>query len=439
MYSTNSLISVFTTILIVATFSTIINAAAAPLEPANGNVLLGAWVDSVPQVGDTPAKFNERIGRNASFFQFSEDMPLDFDKPIPIELLQATETNADLYITIYPPRNYNHPYDMITDQAILDLGRQIAGFVLNGQRTFIRLFPEMNGNWNTWGQQPIAYKSAWKRIVTDLRTRMQGHEQDFAVIWAPSVAQTAQYVTGYPFRSTIWREGASNLTEFDELDTNMDGKFDNLDDPYSPYYPGDEWVDWVGASIYYYGVTWPWEHNQPVPSETFDSIMNGYGKYVNLYTEYSIQREKPMFITESGASFHMEIVDSDGKNVSTIDPGIGEVTIKQQFWSQYITNKTYLDAHPKIKAICLFEFSKVEETTLRDFRVSKDGAVLDAFKADLATVDSRYVWAATNNSRDDNNNGNNHQNVSNASRKNMEKIELCWILVVGVTIFLLIV
>jgi hypothetical protein len=34
------------------------------------------------------------------------------------------------------------------------------------------------------------------------------------------------------------------------MDTNGDGVLDNSDDPFTPYYPGDDMVDWVGISVY---------------------------------------------------------------------------------------------------------------------------------------------------------------------------------------------
>ena len=69
---------------------------------------------------------------------------------------------------------------------------------------------------------------------------------------------------GYPFAGglntpftpqsgTLTARTAANATEFAALDTNKDGTFNERDDPYSPYYPGNEFVDWVGSSIYYYG------------------------------------------------------------------------------------------------------------------------------------------------------------------------------------------
>lgn len=44
-----------------------------------------------------------------------------------------------------------------------------------------------------------------------------------------------------------------NTTEATALDTSGDGQLSPLDSPFSPYYPGDEYVDWVGLSVYYKG------------------------------------------------------------------------------------------------------------------------------------------------------------------------------------------
>jgi hypothetical protein len=38
------------------------------------------------------------------------------------------------------------------------------------------------------------------------------------------------------------------------LDTNNDGKIDMSDDPFMPYWPGEEAVDWVGMSVFHFGV-----------------------------------------------------------------------------------------------------------------------------------------------------------------------------------------
>jgi hypothetical protein len=49
-------------------------------------------------------------------------------------------------------------------------------------------------------------------------------------------------VDGYPFPGgTFWKEPGNRLYDR-EVDTNGDGVFDRNDDPFTPFYPGDEWV-----------------------------------------------------------------------------------------------------------------------------------------------------------------------------------------------------
>ena len=45
----------------------------------------------------------------------------------------------------------------------------------------------------------------------------------------------------------------NGTAEWHALDTNDDGWVDMNDDPYTPFYPGDQWVDWVGLNLYHMG------------------------------------------------------------------------------------------------------------------------------------------------------------------------------------------
>jgi hypothetical protein len=121
-----------------------------------------------------------------------------------------------------------------------------------------------------------------------------------------------------------------------------------LDDPYDPFYPGDEYVDWVGLSVYTFGSAFPWSDNIIAPAGKAASIID----YRDFYQKYAVQRNKPFFITETGAAFHVN---------TPLGPGVGELATKQSWWQQYITSNEFLDRYPKIKAICLFEFAKFEE------------------------------------------------------------------------------
>jgi hypothetical protein len=185
------------------------------------------------------------------------------------------------------------------------------------------------------------------------------------MVWSPSSSN------GYPYGGR-----ALSAPDLALLDTNGNGVLDAGDDPYSPYYPGDEFVDWVGTSVYHYGSQWPWLDNVlPLPGQ-FVEFFNSSG----FYQTYAVERSKPVMIAESGATFHVDR-----------PVGVGELPLKQAWWRQYITNATFLQTFPKVKLISLFEFLKVEELTLRDFRMAN--ATVDAFRQDMELVRDFYLFA----------------------------------------------
>lgn len=85
---------------------------------------------------------------------------------------------------------------------------------------------------------------------------------------------------------------AAGSTDFQLMDTNNDGKLDGNDDPYSPFYPGDEYVDWVGMSIYYFGPSYPWKANALPKSGQFESVLNSG----DFYQRFSVEKNKPMMV-----------------------------------------------------------------------------------------------------------------------------------------------
>jgi mannan endo-1,4-beta-mannosidase len=93
-----------------------------------------------------------------------------------------------------------------------------------GGQVIISFAPEMNGNWYSWGwtnSSPASYVAAWRHVVTVFR-----NEGASNVIWLWTVNRISQY-TG----------------------------------PISDYWPGDDYVTWVGYDDYIY-----------LPSETFASV-----------------------------------------------------------------------------------------------------------------------------------------------------------------------
>jgi hypothetical protein len=123
-------------------------------------------------------------------------------------------------------------------------------------------------------------------------------------------------------------------------------------------------------------VRWPWTDNSiPAPGKFVEFLNFG-----NFYNEYSVRRDKPYLVAETGSTFHVEQ-----------PPGPGELAIKQAWWRQFITNSTFLDLYPKVKLISLFEFAKHEELTYRDWRITNKTEILSAFRNDFGLVASRYL------------------------------------------------
>lgn len=233
----------------------------------------------------------------------------------------------------------------------------------------------MNGNWNFWGQQPTRFVALWRRV----HDAIKDEAPQTAMVWAPSSGNGCISFSNLdPYGGPIG--GVISDADMDLLDTNNNGRLDSGDDAYLPYYPGDSYVDWVGTSIYHYGAQWPWEDNVlPVPGKFEEFLNTG-----DFYQDYAVAKDKPFMVAETSSTFHVE---------QSVGPG--ELAIKQAWWQQFITNGTFLDAHPNIKLICLFEFQKVEETTLRDWRFTTKSRILDAFKEDYEAVKDRYIDAST--------------------------------------------
>ncbi|KAJ3079917.1 hypothetical protein HK102_003431 [Quaeritorhiza haematococci] len=346
------------------------NGTFALHEPPNGKHYIGAWLDTADSRpgandGDRPILFNRRMGFNSSLFQYAQDLPIPANGfAAPDEQVKETGTDTILFLTVYPRPNPAN----ITDEDIAALVRQCRRLTVDERRrVLIRFGAEMNGNWNDWGQQPTLFRALWIRVHDALKAGapLTG------MVWAPSSGN------GYPYSADV---RLRNQVDFAIMDTNKDGVIDARDDPYEPFYPGDEYVEWVALSVYHYGPTWPWLDNTEAELGKFEAIMN----QGDFYLRYSVQKGKPMMIAEGAASFHTD---------TPRGPGVGELAMKRSWWREWLTNRTFYEAHPLVKAVCLFEFRKFEEETDRDFRISTNATIRNAFLQDLEPVRELYVLA----------------------------------------------
>ncbi|KAJ3033288.1 hypothetical protein HDV00_006526 [Rhizophlyctis rosea] len=313
-------------------------------------------------------------------------------------------------------------FNAVTDSGIDALANLIGNQTHRGRRVFLRYASEMNGNWFKYGQQPTAFKASFIKVVTAVRAKAL--KDNLAIVWAPNSSN------GYPFpRPPNVEKVIPNLDstspDFAVLNTNGDKNITQEDDAYSPYYPGDEYVDWVGMSQYHYGDHYDrdlggWVGNiLPKPGQIEHMITGAGGTFgvFNFYRMFSgdgsggavkpavSKGGKPFMITETGATFHISEVNS----TKLEDPGVGRVVMKQAWWRQ-ILNETFIKTYPRFKAVNFFEFQKFEEGSTRDFTAlgpnpgtvdpftgkpfaNETTAVLNAFLADLPKFGQRIIFA----------------------------------------------
>jgi hypothetical protein len=237
----------------------------------------------------------------------------------------------------------------------------------------------MNGAWYPWSQQPTAYIQAFRMIAEAVHRDAPGT----AMVWAPN------YGGGYPFIGGPFEIQITH-PDFPMLDTNQDGKLDMYDDPYSPYYPGDDAVDWAGMTIYHWGNAYPWGENELPEENKFIAQLTGNYKGLNgddsslpdFYELFYQGHNKPIAIPETAALYN------------SARPGTEELTIKQAWWRQ-VLNAELLSAYPGIQMINWFEWEKPENEVggkLIDWRVLGSLEIAEQFKLDLPV--NHLVFAA---------------------------------------------
>ncbi|WP_077222865.1 glycoside hydrolase family 26 protein [Rathayibacter sp. VKM Ac-2630] len=257
----------------------------------------------------------------------------------------------------------------VTDDVAADIADLAASVNERGVPVIVRFAHEMNGSWYAWGQQPAAYIETFRRVAAAVHADAPGT----AMMWAPNSAE------GYPFTG-----GASaaqpGTPDFALLDTTGDGVLTLDDDPYAPYYPGDDAVDWVGMSLYHWGSAHPWGENElPEPGKFAAQLTGTYSGAAgdetaapDFYQTYGVEHGKPVAIPETAA-----LVVPRG------DPA-GELAIKQAWWRQ-VLSEDVATRFPNIRMINWFEWDKFEPEVQDEvhWSVLDDDETRRAFRADL--------------------------------------------------------
>ena len=326
--------------------------------------------------GDTIARLGSRLGITPAVYVRFFDFPLSESSQAGLTnfLEEVRSSGGIALITLEPWQGL----DSLTETNCVDLGTLCAAYEQQGiDGILIRFAHEMNGNWYPWGQQPILYKQKFRLLAQSVHSRTART----ALLWAPN------YGVGYPFGVP---RPVSGSADFVALDTNGDGVLSPTDDMYEPYYPGDDVVDWVGMTVYHWGVNYPWFENElPLPNSFANSLTGTHqGVTPNFYARYCADgvHKKPMAVPETAAFYN------------TQQSGPEEFALKQAWWEQVFNvsgdTSSGLDValhFPKLKCINWFDHYKQESEAQNnwiDWRVSADQRMRAEFV--------RYIRAVRN-------------------------------------------
>lgn len=331
---------------------------------------------------DNAQAYADRTGVTPSFFSKPVPYPLDADAEYALSdlLRQQAPLGAISVVTLEPTK----PLDELTADDAANLVGTLNRFGDEFRTAFfLRFAPEMNGTWFSWGQQPEAYIDAFRTVADAVHADVPSA----AMLWAPS------YAAGYPFTEAY---GAMDGLEAgtDVLDTNGNGLVDTGDDPYEPYYPGDDAVDWVGLSVYHFGsyeqgpVTGPDGVREysgeidtsvvPEPDKFADQLAGVYGaapgaQQIDFAKEYGSGRDQRVLL-QTAALFDPE----DGQ-------GAPEAEIKAA-WLEQLFDPAIAEDYPEIGGITWLELDRAEPEAdghVVQWGIGGDAATTAALQATL--------------------------------------------------------
>lgn len=186
----------------------------------------------------------------------------------------------------------------------------------DGRRVLFRFGFEFNGNWFSWSGDPKAYVAAWRRA-----------HDIFAAVGASNV-------------EWVWAPNVVSCPDKPENDMHL-------------YYPGDEYVDWVGVDGYNFGDNHDQWHKWQSFAVIYKDVLDGFEK------RYP---HKPIIIAEFGCA--------------PGDPVARQTWIRQAYHS--------LEARKQVRAAIWFNYDKRSEGE-PNWRIDATPGALKAFNETFAS------------------------------------------------------
>lgn len=335
-----------------------------PVAPEPGHPWFGPALDID---ADTPEAYVDRLGVTPSLYTFPVDLPLTDEGVEQLERFTAevAAQGAVLVLQVEP----TVPLDDLTAEDHVAVAELVADLDADlGVQTLVRFAPEMNGSWRPWGQQPDSFVAAFR----DLAGAVHATAPTAGMVWSPV------YGSGYPFREETGADSEIDLSgsrQLAPLDTNGNGRLDEGDDPYAPYYPGDDAVDWTGLFLYRFGQSQGIDRNElPPRGELASRLEDRWG--------YPTQQGDSFYERFSAGSGHPLLLETAALH----NPAVGGATdleLTQRWWRQVFAS---LADHPMIGAISWLELSREEPEVADspvDWGTTRTAELAEAFRTDL--------------------------------------------------------
>ena len=292
----------------------------AKYEPMDG-AYLGAYVLQEVSINNDMNLFNQLVGKkHVTYFKY-----LGYGKPFPTDWVNQVQELGGIPHIAWEP---NDGLDSVQDDEYLRQFAKDSGAAKCP--LFIRFASEMNGTWCAYSGDPTAYIDKW-RLVHDV---MQEEAPEAMMLWS---------VFTFP-ESQIER-----------------------------YYPGDDYVDWVGVNLY----------NVIYHNNNHHIVATGEDPLRLLdfvYDTYSAR--KPIHISEYGVTHY--------------------TTTDDTYYNDYAIEKltrlygNLLDRYPRVKAITYFNVNNVDATNdvyasrrINNYAITTENEIISTYAG--LTQDERYL------------------------------------------------
>ncbi len=227
-----------------------------------------------------------------------------------------------------------------------------------GVQILLTFAPQHNGNWLPYGQDPVIFRAKFRFLAGIVKG--PGSRNATALVWAPHSGYGYPYALPDAFASGPMGaavNGSRPTTAAPPspatnplLDTNGNGRLDAQDDPYAPYYPGDDVVDWCALSLYAMGADtyFPLPPSAasahpanalPAAGSKLGALLTSPGALSDFHDTYALAKGKPMLVSATAAAWYtMPGVGGAGEGgsmgLAKRAPPVGpdELTLKQAWW-----------------------------------------------------------------------------------------------------------